>query len=235
MDLHYPQHIGIIPDGNRTWAKEHGKPSKYGHYTAYKLTLKLIGYVFDHTPIKAITFRWLSTENLKKRTKEELDYLYEFSLQLKKDLKKHMEKHHINFKRVWNPLGLPQKVIDELREIEALFTYPTEKYVIFAINYGWRDEIIRGIKLRATHDGNIDQLSEATFSSYLDFASVPPVDLVIRTKGELASRISGFMLRWIGYAELFFSTLHFPDFDIKALQEALQRFHERSSSRNFWK
>lgn len=64
---------------------------------------------------------------------------------------------------------------------------------------------------------------------------MPPVDLVIRTKGEIASRISGFMLWRIGYAELYFSKLFFPDFNPQALQEALQRFHERSVSRNFGK
>jgi len=64
---------------------------------------------------------------------------------------------------------------------------------------------------------------------------MPPLDLVIRTKGDKASRISGFMLRWIGYAELFFSPHKFPAFDTTKLQQALQRFHDTVDYRNFGK
>lgn len=235
MEQQYPRHVAIIPDGNRTRATAQGKPGKYGHYQAYKLTLQLIDFVFDKTPIQAFTFWWLSTENLKQRTKEELDYLYDFALHLKKDLKKIMHKHQINFKRVGNPLWLPEKVIKQFNELQALYAFPGEKTFIIAVNYGGRDEIVRGIKTRATSDGNIDELTEERFGHYLDFADIPPVDLVIRTKGELASRLSWFMLWWVGYAELFFSTLHFPDFSTKQLTLALDRFHERANARNFWK
>lgn len=235
MTQQYPKHIAIIPDGNRTWATSQGKPAKYGHYQAYKLTLKLIDFVFDKTPIQAFTFWGLSTENLKKRSKEELDYLYDFALHLKKDLKKMMHAHQINFKWVGNPLGLPAKVLKQFDELQTLYSFPGDKTLIFAINYGGRDEIIRWIKTWAEQDGNVENLTEEHFSNFLDFKDIPPVDLVIRTKTELASRISGFMLRWIGYAELFFSKLHFPDLSPTELAKALDRFHERSTERNFWK
>ena len=231
----YPQHIAIIPDGNRTRATAQWKPWKWGHYQAYKLTLKLINYVFDNTPVKALTFRWLSTENLKQRSQEELDYLYDFALELKKDLEKIMKKHQINFKWAWNPQWLPEKVITALRELETHFSFPTEKYVVYAINYGWRDEILRWIKQRATVDGNIENLTEETFGQHLDFGKVPVVDLVIRTKGELASRLSGFLTRRIGYAELYFSSLHFPDFSVDQLKTALTWFDERAKTRNWGK
>jgi len=235
MEQQYPEHIAIIPDGNRTWATSQGKPAKYGHYQAYKLMLKLIDFVFDKTPVKAFTFWWLSTENLKKRSKEELDYLYDFALHLKLDLKGIMKKHQITFKRVGNPVWLPEKAIKQFNELQELYSFPGGKTFIIAINYWWRDEIVRGIKSRAQTDGNIDTLTEETFGNFLDFKDVPAIDLVIRTKTELASRLSGFMLRWIGYAELYFSELHFPDFSPKQLTWALDRFHERAQARNFGK
>lgn len=231
----YPQHIAIIPDGNRTRATAQWKPWKWWHYQAYKLTLKLINYVFDQTPVKAMTFRWLSTENLKQRSQEELDYLYDFSLALKKDLDKIMKKHQINFKRAWSALWLPEKVVSTLRELEAYFSFPTDKYVVYAINYGGRDEIVRWIHQRAKVDGNIENLTEESFGQYLDFSTVPVVDFVIRTKGELASRLSGFLLWWIGYAELYFSSLHFPDFSVDQLKSALSWFDERAKTRNWGK
>lgn len=235
MEQAYPAHLAIIPDGNRTRATNQGMPQQYGHQQAYKLTLKLIDFVFSQTPIKALTFRALSTENLKQRSKEELDYLYDFALQLKKDIKKIMETQQINFKRAGNALGLPEKVVNEFRELEQLFHFPSAKTLVIAVNYGGRDEIIRGIKQRATSDGNIETLTEASFGTYLDFWNLPPVDLVIRTKGELASRLSWFMLWWVGYAELFFSSLHFPDFTIPQLTEALAWFHTRATTRNYGK
>ena len=119
--------------------------------------------------------------------------------------------------------------------MQETFAFPTEKYMTLAINYGGRDEVIRGIKKRAKEDGNAEQLTEEKFSSYMDFGDIPTIDLVIRTKSELASRISGFMLRWIGYAELFFSAYYFPDFGITQLEEALMRFDERAQARNFGK
>lgn len=235
MQTVYPQHIWIIPDGNRTRATAQWKPWKWGHYQAYKLTLKLINFVFDHTPTKALTFRWLSTENLKQRSQEELDYLYDFSLGLKKDLDKIMKKQQINFKRAGSPRWLPEKVITALHDLEAHFSFPTDKYVVYAINYGGRDEIIRWIHQRATVDGNPENLTEETFGHYLDFGNIPVVDLVIRTKGELASRLSWFMSRRIGYAELYFSSLHFPDFWVDQLKKALERFDERAKTRNWGK
>ncbi len=235
MPTIYPQHIAIIPDGNRTRATAQWKPWKWGHYQAYKLTLKLINYVFDNTPVKALTFRWLSTENLKQRSKEELDYLCDFVNHLKKDLNTIMKKQQINFKRVWSPHWLPEKVITALHDLETYFSFPTEKYVVYAINYGGRDEIIRWIKQRATVDGNIENLTEETFGQHLDFGKVPVVDLVIRTKGELASRLSGYLTRRIGYSELYFSSLHFPDYSVYQQKTDLTCFDERAKTRNWGK
>jgi undecaprenyl diphosphate synthase len=67
----------------------------------------------------------------------------------------------------------------------------------------------------------------------LDFADVPQLDLVIRTKGKMAQRLSGFMLWWIGYAELYFTEKLFPDFDISDLEEALKWFNDVYEYRNF--
>jgi undecaprenyl diphosphate synthase len=69
----------------------------------------------------------------------------------------------------------------------------------------------------------------------MDFGDLPPLDLVIRTKGDMAKRTSGFLSRWIGYAELFFSKLQFPTFRVEDMKEALQRFDSIINYRNFGK
>ncbi len=78
-------------------------------------------------------------------------------------------------------------------------------------------------------------VSAATFSGYLDFGKQAPVDLVVRTKGKMAHRLSGFLLWRIGYAELYFSPEYFPAFDVPKLEEALQWFDSVVAFRNFGK
>jgi len=67
----------------------------------------------------------------------------------------------------------------------------------------------------------------------MDFGAFPPLDMVIRTKGDVARRTSGFMAWWIGYAELFFSAMLYPDFDEHALQDAFSRYDSIADQRNF--
>ncbi len=105
------------------------------------------------------------------------------------------------------------------------------------MNYGGRDEILRGIqKLYASGDLNHkESLTEEDLGKYLDFAALPNVDLVIRTKGNMARRTSGFMARWIGYAELYFTDVTFPAFDEKEFDTALAWFDAVAEERNFGK
>ena len=81
----------------------------------------------------------------------------------------------------------------------------------------------------------IETLTEDVLSSYMDFADLPPIELVVRTKANEAKRLSGFMLWWIGYAELYFTDVKFPDFDTHELQKALQWFDSIAQKRNFGK
>jgi undecaprenyl diphosphate synthase len=72
-------------------------------------------------------------------------------------------------------------------------------------------------------------------SNYMDLWDIPPVELVIRSKGEVAKRLSGFMTRWIWYSELYFFEKYFPDFTVEELKKSLERFDSVVEHRNFWK
>lgn len=93
---------------------------------------------------------------------------------------------------------------------------------------------MRGVE-RRQQAGSPTLLDESTFGKYLDFGDLPVIDLVIRTKAEEAQRVSGFMSRWIGYAELYFSQLKFPDFSPDELQKAMEWRSDRADKRNFGK
>ncbi len=238
--MHYPQHIAIIPDGNRTWAKRKWLPKFIGHKNWFERVVELTKYVFENTPIKAMTVWGLSTENLKNRSEEELQYLFEIYKNRWNDLDEFLSKNKINFKRIGSPVWLPQDLINFLQEKEKKHSYNTDRYNIVAINYGGRDEILRWINaliqdIKKWGTNFVNEIDEQVFSQYLDLADVPPIELVIRTKWWVARRLSGFMLWWIGYAELYFTEKLLPDFDIEELNRALEWFDSIVNERNFGK
>ncbi len=235
--MNYPRHIAIIPDGNRTRAKERNLPSSIWHKTWHERAKELAMYTLWETPIEVITFRWASTENIKERSQEELSYLYEIYQIITTDMEEFYDTHGIGIKWIGSEQWLPQNLITFFREQEKRFVSKNGKHVIIAVNYGWRDEIMRGIK-KYIHEewvSEIDHITEEKLSTYMDLWNIPPVDLVIRSKGEVAKRLSGFMSRWIWYAELYFFDKYFPDFTVEELKKSLSRFDSIVDHRNFGK
>lgn len=130
---------------------------------------------------------------------------------------------------------LPQDFLDYMKGMVERFTFDTDRYLIFAINYGGRDEIIRGIKSYIQDGNNISDLDEDKLSGHMDLWAYDPVELVIRTKWETSSRISGFMSWWIWYAELYFTSKLFQELEDIDLQTALERYDKIYTFRNFGK
>lgn len=233
--MHYPRHIGIIPDGNRTRAQERELPSIFWHKAGFEHSKKLVEYCFLQTEVECITLRWASTENIQERSPQELEYLYDIYQTIDDDMKEFYLEHGIGYKRIWSSEWLPDKLVDFFHQQEKKFISKNGKYIILAVNYGGNDEIIRGINSLLQNNPNLQSVSEQQLSDTMDLWSFPAVDLVIRTKGEMAKRLSGFMTRWISYAELYFSDKFFPDFSIEELQKALERYDSIVKYRNFWK
>lgn len=233
-NMRYPQHIAIIADGNRTRAKEQWLTGMDGHFAGAKRTLELLPYIFSTTDIKVVTWWFLSTENLKERSPEEVAFIFSTLKMLGNDIDAFLTEHSVNFRWVWNRTWLPEDIIAFLDEKQKKFSFPqSDKTTVFAINYWWRDEIIRWIQ--ALSQEQITALTEDTFSTILDFGGLPPLELVIRTKWEVAHRTSGFMSWWIGYAELYFAKEFYPAFTNEKLDAALAWFDAVSENRNYWK
>lgn len=246
--MKYPRHIAIIPDGNRTRAKEQGLSSIKGHFAGHKNTENLVRYIFSETPIEVFTIRWLSSENLLGRAEMELLSLFKL-FHLSKEEEQELEEQRVNITWVWSAKWLPKRLVKYFRKLEEEFFFPeSNKRIVIAINYGGRGEIIQWIQDLWKHIKEqakeiwyekaveeIENIDIDTFGSYLAFHGLPPVDLVMRTKANEAKRLSGFMLRWIGYAELYFTDVKFPAFDPSELEKALQRFDSIAKKRNFGK
>ncbi len=234
--MHYPTHVALIPDGNRTWAKEKNLDSLQGHLEGLQRGIELITYVFSHTPIKVFTSWGLSTENRAKRSQQELEYLFKLYEKIGNELDSLMEKQQINYKWIGSAEWLPDHLVSYLRHQEKRHTYPkSEKYSVTAINYGGRDEIVRAVQKIIKKNIQAKDVTQELISQHSDLAWLPPVDLVIRTKWDMAQRTSWFLSWRIGYAELYFSKLKCPDFTVEKFEEALQWFDTISAYRNFWK
>lgn len=233
--MHYPTHVAVIPDGNRTRAKENNKSVQEAYLISYQRGVELVQYTFTQTTTKIFTLRWLSTENAQKRPAEEFDFLMAMYTLVDDDLDKILIDNKVNFKWIGNPDGITQDFKEYLDSKVTKCQCDSDKYFIFAINYGGRDEIIRGIQKLSTQWTDLQTITEEQISQSLELWSIPPVDLVIRTKWDQAQRTSWFMSRWIGYAELYFTPIKCPDFDVPAYQKSLERFDAIHTERNFGK
>jgi len=233
--MQYPKHVAIIPDGNRTRAKANDKTVAEAYMISYEKAIELIIHTFTQTDVKVFTLRWLSTENGQKRPKEEFDFLMTMYKIVEEDLDEFLKEHKVNFKVIGNLWGITNDFREYLVDKQERNTYNTDRYFVFAINYGGRDEILRGIKKLAEEKKDLTIITEEDISNSLDLGNVPPIELVIRTKWDQAQRTSGFMSWWIGYAELYFTAKKCPEFDIKEYEKALVWFDQMANLRNYWK
>ena len=194
-----PNHIAIILDGNGRWAKAKGMPRGYGHIKGCANLENICDDIKD-LGVKYLTVYAFSTENWK-RSREEVEGLMKlFRSYLKKCMK----------------LEEFSKDYDEL-------------YFQIALNYGSRDEIIRGVRKLAQDvaDGKCDpsEIDEPFFESYLDTAGVPDPDLLIRTSGE--QRLSNFLMWQLAYTEFYFTDVPWPDFHKEDLIKAIEKYNSR--------
>lgn len=231
----YPKHVAIIPDWNRTRAKENNVTIPEAYWISYQKWVDLLEHTFTNTDVKVFTLWWLSTENTAKRPQEEYDFLMNMYKQIDSKLDEILEKNQINFMWIWNPAWVTEWFKNYLNEKKTRFSYPTDKRFVFWVNYGWRDEIMRWIQKLAADWKDLTKITEEDITKSLDLWHIPPIELVIRTKWDQAQRTSGFMSWWIGYAELYFTAKRCPELSILTYKEALTWFDQMAEKRNFGK
>ena len=217
-----PQHIAFICDGNRRWAEQRGLPPLQGHLAGISNFENLVDW-FIGRGVSTITFYIFSTENWN-RTQEEVDFLMDlFYKELSKNMKHAMEKN-LRYRVVGSRAKLPEKLAKLCDKLEESSAENTGGTVVFALNYGGQDEIIRAVN-DAIKDGK--PIDKETFETYLDTGDLLPVDLMVRTSNE--NRISNFLLWKLAYAELLFIPEHWPELvrSEKLWQHVLQEYQKR--------
>ena len=222
------QHIAIIMDGNRRWAKNKGLPSAIGHKKGVDALKKTV-YACDDYGIKYLTVYAFSTENWNRKP-EEVDFLMNLLGNTIKNELKELNENGV----VISFLGDLTKLNPKLQEIlyHAIDVTKDNKgvHLQIAFNYGSRAEIVHAIKNISekikTGELDVDEISEDIVSKSLYTAEIPDPDLLIRTGGEV--RISNYLLWQIAYSEILILDEFWPEFDKNSLASAVEEFYTRN-------
>ena len=215
------QHLGIIADGNRRWAKEHGLPKIEGHRQGLKAIERLIAGAAE-AKIPYITFYTFSTENWG-REKTEVDYIMKMAETKIIDMAEKMAKNNLRLV-ILGSRGKINPTLTSLGEkAEAITADCTGTTACFCFNYGGEQEIADAANIAMEAEGEI---TPDTIRKHLYRPEIPNLDMVVRTSGE--QRISGFMLWRAAYSELMFIEKYFPEMEESDIEKILKEYEKRN-------
>ncbi|RTK92442.1 MAG: di-trans,poly-cis-decaprenylcistransferase [Rickettsiales bacterium] len=218
-------HLAIIMDGNARWAKISGKTKAQGHKKGAQVARSLLPHL-TRLNIKYLTLYAFSSENWQ-RPEEEISTLINL-----------LSFYILNQTKILNKYGIKLKIIGNLEKLSSSLQQKIQKSIddtkhnesvtlCIAFSYGSRFEIINAVQ--KIIDSDIKQINVDSFKNFLYDATMPDVDLLIRTSG--VYRISNFLLWQLAYAELYFTEKYWPDFTINDLEDAINDYSNRQ--RNF--
>ena len=210
------RHVAIIMDGNGRWAKKRHLPRAMGHQRGVEAVRTLVRAARE-MGLEALTIYAFSTENWR-RSEEEVSVLMGL---LKRYIEADLEEfvaNNVRLKIIGDYTILARDIVELLDEALARTAANDGTTLVVALNYGSQDEIARAAAKAAAKGA----ITPDSIEAELDTAGLPPLDLLIRTSGEL--RLSNFLLWQAAYAEMWFTPVLWPDFDEAVLREAVQSF-----------
>lgn len=220
-----PDHIAIVMDGNRRWARSRGLSTIEGHKAGYEAIRKLIDTARSWG-VHTLTLWAFSTENWE-RSPQETENIMRLARLGLREVEKEADKKDIRFVHIGRKDRLPQDVVKNILELEEK-TRNHKTYVLnLALDYGGRDEIVRAVKRLVADNISPEKIDEKLFASYLDTGDqpYPYVDLFIRPSGE--QRTSGLLPWQTTYAEYYWEVDYLPDFTPDKLKNAILDYSRR--------
>lgn len=218
-----PEHIAIIPDGTRRWARKRGLPDMEGAKAGAENVHRIVAYLLD-AGIKYLTVWGFSTDNWK-RSPEQVSFLFEQAQAWIEGDAPWLHSRGVRILHIGRKDRLPSGLRQAIRYWGEVTQENTGMTVVAAFDYTGRDEVIHAVRRIIQAGITPKMVNDDLFSRYLYTTGIPDVDLVIRTSGEL--RLSNFMLWQTAYSEYYFPPILWPDFDEKELEKALQVYSER--------
>ena len=227
-----PEHIGIILDGNRRWARHRGLDPWKGHEEGARKVEDFLDWCGEIEKIRSITLYAFSTENFKRSQEEVIEILRLLKQYLNSLLKdERIRKNEIRIKVLGRTHVLPKEFQDLIRKVEESTAHYDRHYFNFAVAYGGRTEIVDAVSSLAQdvkeEKLGLEDINEKVIESYLYTAHLPKCnpEMIIRTSGEV--RLSNF-LTWQGaYSELCFVDVFWPDFRKLDLFRAIRTYQKR--------
>ena len=227
LGMRVPEHIAIILDGNGRWAKKRLMPRNYGHMQGSK-AVELVCEEAYNIGVKYLTVYAFSTENWQ-RPSDEVQAIMKLLRNYLKDCIKTTSKNNMKVRILGDKAGLDDDIREQIDKLEKESSKNTGLNFQIAINYGSRDEMVRAMRRMSADiaSGIIKEsdITEETFSSYLDTRGIPDPDMIIRTSGE--QRLSNFLMWQSAYSEFYFPEVLWPDFNRKELVKAIEAYNKR--------
>lgn len=223
-----PRHIAIIMDGNGRWAREKGLPRFMGHRKGVEVVREIVRFTGSKLKdVKVLTLYVFSTENWS-RPEIEIKGLMGLLVRYLHSEIPELNENNVRLNWIGRKEGLPQSVLKALKEGLEKTGKNNGLMLNLAINYGGRTEIIDAVEeiVSRLNDGKLNgRVDEKNFENFLYTRNLPPLDLLIRTGGEM--RISNFLLWEFAYAEFYVTSTYWPDFTPVHLLKAILDYQER--------
>ncbi|WP_395327078.1 polyprenyl diphosphate synthase [Novosphingobium sp. BL-8H] len=213
------RHVAIIMDGNGRWAKKRHLPRALGHQRGVEAVRRVVRGARE-LGLEALTLYAFSTENWRRPEEEVSDLMSLMKRFILSDLDE-FAAAGVRLKIIGDYKAFKPDVVELVEGAVARTAGNTGTTLAVALNYGSQDEIARA----ATKAAEKGPITPETIAVELDTADLPPLDLLIRTSGEV--RLSNFLLWQAAYAEMLFTDVLWPDFNVDHLRDALEEFAQR--------
>lgn len=222
-----PKHVAIIMDGNNRWAKRLGLPGTDGHKAGEAAVYKVIEHAAQ-LGIKVVTVFAFSSENWRRPEKEVATLMALFLQALARRVSE-LHENGIRLRFIGDRSQFSADLQAGMTEAEVITQHNTRMTMVVAASYGGQWDVANAAQQLAKQvtNGEIkpEDVTTERLGEHVQMADEPPVDLLIRTGGEM--RISNFLLWQAAYAELYFSDVLWPDFNAGTLDEALAEYAGR--------
>ncbi|WP_317931880.1 polyprenyl diphosphate synthase [Halioxenophilus sp. WMMB6] len=226
MTIEPLKHVAIIMDGNNRWAKQRGMLGSSGHKAGVERIRDVLTACTDHK-IEVITLFAFSSENWRRPPKEVEALMGLFLSYLRREAKK-LNKEGVRIRIIGDRTRFSGRIQQAIADAESIAN-SGDRTLVIAADYGGKWDIANACKQLAEQvaKGELapEAIDEELLNQYTSLADMPPVDLLIRTGGEL--RISNFLLWQCAYAEFYFTDVFWPDFDAAELKKAVDSFYTR--------
>lgn len=222
-----PQHIAIVMDGNGRWAQSRGLLRVEGHRAGVDAVKTVIRCCLQKQ-IPILSLFAFSSENWS-RPENEVEFLMQLFIEALGLEVEELHQHGVRLRFTGDRSALSANLRHEMQTAEQLTENNVRLTLNIVVNYGGKWDLVQAVKKTVkqvcAEEINLNDVNEEFFAQQLSTYGLPDPDLFIRTSGE--QRISNFFLWQLAYTELYFTEIHWPDFDAKEFDLALSSFSNR--------